>query len=120
MYNKEEIIRLKKEKQDKYWNRKWKIDEIRQQLKDLSGNKENSAAFRAVLAGIDIFADQLYDDHKRYLQRLENMSAASEVAEMQKALNREKSKNAELEKQISEARTSSGLFIKFVRDKFKI
>ena len=61
--------------------------------------------------------EQVQLDLYRYEKRIGKMSERDEIASLQKSLNRERLKREKLEKKVNEAKESSGLFIKYVREK---
>jgi hypothetical protein len=118
--NKEEREKKIKQKEDSYYSLRNKLDSIRWQLKDVSENKKRTYAFKMLDIAIGLSLEQIKKDYDRYVRRIRIMGSNEDVSFMQRALNREKLKNAELEKKIEEAKTSSGLFIGFVREKLGI
>lgn len=106
-----------KERQRAYYSLDNSLHDMREKLSSLKKHKGHSIAFKMLLNAIDLMSEQIRNDFSRYEKRVRNSDNSDTCVEMQKALNREKLKNAELEKKIEEAKTSSGLFIDFVRSK---
>ena len=92
---------------------------MRDKLSSFSKNK-HSPAYKVALSALDVLSNQIEQDYNRYVKRIWSDEASQEVEFMQKALNREKAKNFELEQEIEKAKTSSGLFVEFVRKKLKL
>jgi len=114
---KEERAKKIKEKGDAYYSLRNKLDDIRWQLKSINDSKKRTHAFKLLYIAIDLSLEQIRKDHDRYVRRIRRADSNEDVKFIQKALNREKAKNAKLENKIEEAKTSSGLFIDFVREK---
>jgi len=117
---KEERAEKLKKREDSYYSLRNKLDSIRWQLKDISENKRRTYSFKLLDIAINLSLDQVNKDYDRYVRRIRIADHSEDVSFMQQALNREKAKNAELEKKIEEAKTSSGLFIDFIREKLGI
>ena len=94
-----------KERQRAYYSLDNSLHDMREKLSSLKKHKGHSIAFKMLLNAIDLMSEQIRNDFSRYEKRVRNSD------------NSEKLKNAELEKKIEEAKTSSGLFIDFVRSK---
>ncbi len=118
MSESERNARLKKKK-DEYEEMRYKVYSMRDKLSFFSKNK-HSPAYKVALSALDVLSNQIEQDYNRYVKRIRSNEARHEVEFMQKALNREKAKNFELEQKIEEAKTSSGLFVEFVRKKLKL
>lgn len=119
--NKEERAQKLKDREDSYYSLRNDLDSIRWKLKDLGAHRgARSYSFKMLNIAINLSLDQVRSDYDRYVRRIRRMDSNEDVSFMQKALNREKEKNAKLEKQIEEAKTSSGLFIDFVREKLGV
>ena len=116
MYKADRAEKLK-ERQRAYYSLDNNLYDMREKLSSLEKHKGHSIAFKMLLNAIDLMSEQIRNDFSRYEKRVRNSDNGDTCIEMQKALNREKLKNAELEKKIEEAKTSSGLFIDFVRSK---
>lgn len=93
---------------------------MREKMRYIDGFKGNSTACRMLVLAIDAMSDQVRKDFYRYEKRIKAADMGDDLILVQKALNREKTKNAILEKKIEEAKTSSGLFIDFVREKLNL
>ena len=118
--DKEERAKKLKEKEEAYYSLRNKLDSINWELRDVSEGKKRTYAFKLLGIAINLALDQVNKDYNRYVRRIRTADMSDDVMFMQKALNREKQKTAELEKKIEEAKTSSGLFIDFVRSKLNI
>ena len=112
-----EKAKILKEKEDAYYSLRNNLESIRWDLTHIHQNKKHRNEFKMLNIAIDLSLDQLTRDYSRYIRRIRIHDYSEDVSFMQKALNREKLKNAVLEKKIEEAKTSSGLFIDFVRNK---
>ena len=99
---------------------RWKLDDMSRCLKRDKKFLGRSEAYENLCIAVNFMLDQVSDDEARYKRILENKSAREEMQELQQALNRERKLRQELENKISEATTSSGLFIKYVRDKLGV
>ena len=115
--NKEERAKKAQEKQEEYYSLRNDLGEMKFKLNRLRKEKGRSRPFMMLNASIDLMLYQVESDYNRYIRRIRIADSSDTVIFMQKALNREKEKNAILEKKIEEAKTSSGLFIDFVREK---
>ena len=118
MNESEREARLNK-KEDEYNEMKCEVYYLRDKLSSFGKNK-HSPAYKVALSALDVLSNQMERDYSRYVKRIERIGIRQEIEFMQKALNREKTKNFELEQKIEEAKTSSGLFADFVRKKLKI
>lgn len=119
--NKEERQKKIKAKEESYYSLRSDLDNMLWRLKDLKGYRGGrSYAFKMLDTAINLALEQIRKDYDRYVIRIRRIDANEDVGFMQKALNREKIKNAELQKKIEEAKTSSGLFIDCVRKKLGI
>ncbi len=116
MLNKEEREAQLEKKKDEHYTLRNEIWYLRDKVSRL-GKSKHSPAYKVAVSALDMLNNQIEQDYNRYTRRL-RVADANEVAqELQQSLNREKKKNFELEKKIEEAKTSSGLFIDFVRSK---
>jgi hypothetical protein len=119
--SKEERQKKLKAKEDSYYSLRNDLDSMQWRLNDLKGYRGGSSyAFKILDIAINLALEQIRKDYHRYVRRIRRIDACEDVGFMQKALNREKEKNAVLEKKIEEAKTSSGLFIDFVRKKLGV
>lgn len=119
--NKEERQQKLKAREDSYYSLRNELDSMQWKLRDLKGYRGGrSYAFKMLDIAINLALEQITKDYDRYVRRIRRIDACEDVSFMQKALNREKEKNAVLEKKIEEAKTSSGLFIDFVRKKLGV
>lgn len=114
---------LKKERDAKtklYYSLREDCYIFKHKLMELTKHRGHSGAFRVMVAALDVFDDQINNDHQRYVRRIRLIDDKPIIKELQNSLNRERAKREELEKQIKEATTSSGLFIKYVKDALSI
>lgn len=117
----EEKRRAKQEERDSALTElRWYLRGIKDQMNQVKRFSGNSTAFKLLMFAADNMMNQIENDSFRYRKAVYNKNKKDEVKEIQQALNREKIKNAKLEKEIEEAKTSSGLFIKFCKDKLGI
>ncbi len=117
---KEERAKKLKDRETAYYSLRNDLDSMRYKLNYLKIGKGHSRPFKMLRMAVDLMLDQVNKDYDRYVRRIRRADSSDDVSFMQKALNREKLKNAELEKKIEEAKTSSGLFINFVREKLGV
>ncbi len=117
---KEERAAKLKAKEDAYYSLRNELDSINWTLRRISEGKKRTYAFKLLAIAINLTLEQIKNDYDRYVRRIRRMDASEDVALIQRSLNRANKKNAELEKKIQEAKTSSGLFIDFVRDKLNL
>ena len=117
---KEERDQKRKEKTDAYYSLRNNLEDVKYELNRIREGRGHGRVFKLLNTAIDLMIDQISDDHSRFVKQLGRLERKDEVQFMQKALNREKEKNAVLEKKIEEAKTSSGLFIDMVRKKLGI
>jgi len=109
-----------KEREDRYYDLANDLYFMKDKLLTLKGYRSNSLAFKQLLLSIEAMSEQVHSDFKRYKRRINIMTANDEIISLQKSLNRERAKREELEAYVKESMTSSGLFIKYVREKLKI
>ena len=114
--DKELINKEHNEKMKCYYSLREDCYAFKCKLMALTKHKGHSGAFRVMVAALDVFDDQINNDHQRYIRRVRLIDDKIIIKELQNSLNRERIKRELLEKQIKEATTSSGLFIKYVRD----
>lgn len=98
----------------------WKLNEVERTLRKNEKFLGRSDAYKNLTITLRWMQDQLSEDQTRYERILERQSEKEEMQELQQALNRERKLRQELENKITEATTSSGLFIKYVRDKLGV
>jgi|TARA_R110000850_G_scaffold247757_1_gene372706 hypothetical protein len=120
MLDKELLKKQANERRQKYYSTRSHISGMKYHLQDLESHRGNSSAFKLLMIALDTYDRQVLDDYRRYEMRIGRIDIKDEVKEMQTILNRERLKREELEKQIKEATTSSGLFIKYVRKALKV
>jgi hypothetical protein len=119
----EKVKLMKKEQKERmefYYSLRDDCCQFRHKLMDLKKHKGHSAPFRVILAALEVFDDQISNDYQRYAKRIRANNEKPIIKELQNSLNRERAKREELEKQIREATTSSGLFIKYVKKALSI
>lgn len=119
MTTKEERQAKIKEQEQTYYSLRNELDSLTWSLRRINEGKKRKYEFKLLKIAINLTLEQVKKDHERYVRQIRSQDANEDVRFMQKALNREKEKNAILEKKIEEAKTSSGLFIDFVREKLK-
>lgn len=117
---KEERQQKLKARKELYYSLEWDLRGISDKLRNLKNHKGHSPAFKVLTSAVDVMLDQVRKDYSRYENRIIQANCRDDVEAMQKALNREKAKNAKLEKEIDQAKTSSGLFVDFVRKKLGV
>lgn len=117
MITKEERQVKIKEQEQAYYSLRNELDGLTWSLRRINEGKNRKYEFKLLKIAINLTLEQIRKDHERYVRRIRAKDASEDVKFMQKALNREKEKNAILEKKIEEAKTSSGLFIDFARKK---
>lgn len=117
MKTKEERQAKIKEQEQAYYSLRGELDNLTWSLSRINEGKKRKYEFKLLKIAINLTLEQIRKDHERYVRRIRAKDASEDVKFMQKALNREKEKNAILEKKIEEAKTSSGLFIDFARKK---
>ena len=118
--NKEERSKKLETQKKAYYSLRNKLNDINWQLRGINEGRKRTYAFKLLDIAINLALEQVNKDYDRYVRRIRRADASEDVKFMQKALNREKQKTAELEKKIEEAKTSSGLFIDFVRNKLNM
>ena len=112
--------KLLKDRQEKYYSLRGKIRDMRYILEDIFRTRGTSAAYIASVASLELLQGQIHEDYLRYERRFNKATQRDDVASIQKALNRERLKREALESKIEEAKTSSGLFIKYVKSKLNV
>lgn len=116
--NKEERESKLSDKSDKYNRINYKLENLKYELTDTFGPRGRK--YNLLFLAIDSAQQQLKLDYDRYVRRIRIIDNSEEMRSLQKSLNREIKKNTELEKKIDEAKTSSGLFIDYVRKRIGI
>ena len=117
MLNKEERKQALQARKELYYSLDYDLQCMKDKLLNLKKNRGHSPAFRMLVISIDLMSQQVRDDHSRYERRIRFNDNSDSCLQLQESLNRANKKNAALEKKIEEAKTSSGLFIDFVREK---
>ena len=115
--NKEERAFKLKERSKAYYSLRHKLHNMKDCLNELKDHRGHTVAFKMLILAIDAMQDQIRRDSDRYEKRICNQNNHDELVDLSKSFNREVIKNKDLEKKIEEAKTSSGLFIDFVREK---
>lgn len=111
---------LKKQMEERsraYYSLRSGVYSIRREMQDLKKHRGHSPAFKLLIIALDMFDDQVSRDYDRYERRIKAIERKDVITELQQSLNRERAKRQQLEVKIQEATTSSGLFIKYVREK---
>ena len=108
------------DKQQAYYSLSYDIHIFRQKMLELRKGRGHITEFKLLDAALDLFERKIEEDYKRYVLRIKAFSERKELKEMQQSLNRERKTRAALEVKIKEASESSGLFIKFVRNKLGV
>lgn len=103
-----------------YYRLNHKIYMFKEDLKNIKNIKGHTREFKQLMLSLDGFDEQIHNNIRRYERRVKLRDATDELKEMQKALNRERKLREDLELKVKEASESSGLFIKFVRNKLGI
>ena len=119
MISKGERAAKLKDKSDKYNRIHYKLEELKYELTNIFGHK-GGRKYGLLALAIDSAQDQLKLDYDRYVRRIRTLDNSDAMRSLQKSLNRERKKSAELEEKIDEARTSGGLFIDYVKNKLGI
>lgn len=114
---KKEKLRQRKQA---YYSTSALVNNMKWKLKELEKNRGHTIAFKQLMLALDGYEQQVSDDFSRYEKRITRCDNKADVADMQKALNRERTLREELDKKVKEASDSSGLFIKFVREKLGV
>ena len=115
-----DIQKAHKERKEAYYSLQYKLDDMRHTLQNIKKNRGHSTAFKQLMLSIDAYNQQIRDDFSRYEKQVNKIRDKDSVFEMQTALNRERKLRHELELKVKEASESSGLFIRFVRDKLGV
>lgn len=118
--NKENRKDKLRESEKRYYDLSQKLDYFMRELLDLKKHRGHSPAFRNLISSVEIMQDKIEEDYRRFVLLIRKKDAKDEVKEIQNALNRERTKREALEAKIEEAKTSSGLFIKYVRGKLGV
>lgn len=116
--NKEQLIAQKSERDRKYYSLRSDIHYMKENLGDIKFGVGNTNASKLLMIALDVFEDQINRDYDRYVKRISSIAKRDELKELQQSLNRERKIRADLENKIEEAKTSSGLFVDYLRKKF--
>ena len=115
--DKEQLIAQKAERDRKYYSLRSDIRYMKENLVDIKFGRGHTNAFKLLMIALDGFEDQICKDYDRYVKRVGSIVKRDELKELQQSLNRERKIRADLENKIEEAKTSSGLFVDYVRKK---
>ena len=117
----------KKDKEESLRTRKSEFLSLRSELgcfssklAKLKKHSGHSVEFKLLMLAIAMMKKQVEDDYERYERRLSRREERLQIKDLQKSLNREREKREALEQKVKNASESSGLFIKYVRDKFRM
>lgn len=113
--NQDERKKAHEQRKQLYYSLENDLWRIEIKLSNLKKNRGQTPAFKNLMIAVEMMREQIRRDYLRYENRINAANAKDQVSEMQKALNRERAKREELEKQVKEATESSGLFIKYAR-----
>ena len=111
---------IKEAKSKKYYELQAKLDSIYWDMMELEPRKGNSTEFRMFKLALDAFRKKISADFRRYELVIDRKLNRCEVKKLQQSLNRERKLRQELETKIKEASESSGLFIRYVRNRLGI
>lgn len=114
---KESIREALEEKKRRYYSLRYKLEGIKSELLHLKKHRGHTPAFKQLLISIDMMQDQVQSDFNRYEKGVKRIEERREIKSLQNSLSREQKKRLELETKIKEATESSGLFIRYVREK---
>lgn len=109
-----------KRKTDEYYVLSNRLENMKLALENIKGRKGHTVAFKQLILAIEGYDQQLRTDHARYVKQIKSRANSSIIKELQTSLNRERKLREKLEVQVKEASESSGLFIRFVRDKLGV
>lgn len=104
------------EKREDYWDKINQLDQMKTILDNISG-KRNSPAHKTLVAALDVYRDQIERDYERFKCVYNNKTTFDDMCLLQQKLNRETKLRVGLEEKVKEASESSGLFIKYVKEK---
>lgn len=116
---KKKLEAFEKRKQ-RYYSMSSMIQNMVWKLKDIERSRGHTTAFKQLMLALDAYDQQIRDDFSRYEKQINRRRDRDDVKQLQQALNRERTLRQELESKVKEASESSGLFIKFVRNKLGI
>lgn len=111
---------LLEQQNERQRNLYYKLDNILYEVKNADGYRSNSDTFKNFEISVRLLQDKLQKDYYRSESVIRRRIESDEKRGLQQALNRERKLRQELEDKINEATTSSGLFIKYVRDKLGV
>lgn len=107
-------------RKSEYYSLSATINNMQRKLKNIEKNRGHTIAFKQLMLALDGYEQQIREDFSRYDKNIKRSSHMLEVKSLQQSLNRERKLREELEHKVKEATTSSGLFIKFVREKLGV
>ena len=114
---KEDLLEKQDSRHHEIYNQ---LDYILRTLKEMDSYNHRSSVFKNFEIAVRLLQDKLHEDVYKSVKIIERSKQSQEMKQLQKALNRERKLRQELENKINEATTSSGLFIKYVRDKLGV
>ena len=106
-----------KERQEKHRSMDYKIFNMISELESEGGR---SIEYNQLLLALRGYSYKLDREMRQYESRIKGLTLRDELKEMQTALNRERTLRENLEAKVKDATESSGLFIRFVRDKLGV
>jgi hypothetical protein len=116
----EEKIAEREEAKKRYYELESMCSVVLTQMRCIKRFRGRSDEFSLLEISLNKFIDKVRKDFDRYEKRVTKHNERDIVADMQKSLNRERKLREALEKEIEDAKTSSGLFISYVRNKLKM
>lgn len=102
-----------------YYSLTYPINNMKWNLENVHKTRRKSIAYKQLILALDAYEQQIRDDFYRYEKQVTSRELKNEMKQLQQSLNRERKLRKGLESKIKEASESSGLFIKYVRDKLK-
>ena len=118
--SKEDRKKKLKERKQAYYSTSGLVSSVKWKLKKIENNRGHTIAFKQLMLSLDGYEQQVRDDFSRYEKQIRRCDNKDDVIDMQKALNRERTLREALDAKVKEASESSGLFIKFVRNKLGV
>ena len=108
-----------KERKKDYYSLTSPINDMKWRLENIHKTRRKSIAYKQLVLALDAYEQQIRDDFYRYEKQVKSRELKNEMKQLQQSLNRERKLRSGLESKIKEASESSGLFIRYVRDKLK-
>ena len=108
-----------KERKKEYYSLTNPINDMKCKLENIHKTRRRSIAYKQLKLALQAYEQQIRDDFYRYEKQVANRELTNEMKQLQQSLNRERKLREGLESKIKEASESSGLFIKYVREKLK-